>query len=216
MAIAAKRASIRREAAPRRISREESKEQTREKLLAAGRKVLAQRGLDATQIRDVIREADLAIGTFYLHFKSKDELFCAIVEESSRELGRRLREVRMGGDPGQTLRQRIENAVRAFAEFVVAEKDLFRILFREGIAGAGAQGQVGRRMLEQATRDLREDLDRGEKLGFIRRADLDRLAPAIIGMCASQGFQLVGEKNPDVEETTSFLTRMILGGIAAL
>ena len=49
---------------PRKLSREGAKEQTRTRLLAAGRKVFAARGLDGAQIRDVIGEAGLAIGTF--------------------------------------------------------------------------------------------------------------------------------------------------------
>lgn len=198
----------------KRLSREESKEQTRARLMAAGRRMLATQGLASTQIRDVIGEAGLAIGTFYLHFKSKEDLFAAVVEESANELRRRLRAARR--DEKTDIARRAENACRAFCEFVVTEKDLFRILFREGLAGTGPESELGRRMIDDSVADLREDLEVGFQMGFLKKRTLDLLAQAIIGMCASVGFALLEEAQPDVEEATQFLSRMIQGGTAAV
>ncbi len=204
---------------PPKLSRESAKEQTRARLLAAGRKVFAARGLDGAQIRDVIGEAGLAIGTFYLHFKGKEDLFAAVIEESANELRARLRAARLDKTPGLTLVQRVENAIRAFCEFVLSEKDLFRVLFREGMASLGGASpkhvSMGARMIERAIKDLREDMERGATQRLFSRENLDRLAPAIIGMCSTVGFRLLADPHPDLEGTTKFLTRMVLGGIAA-
>lgn len=202
--------------AAKRLSREEAKERTREKLLAAGRKVFAASGLEGTQIRDVIGEAGLAIGTFYLHFKSKEELFVAIVEESAARLRERSRAARRGtGETGTpSVEKRVENACRAFCEFVVEERDFFRVLFQTDF-GAGGR-KTSRRLNEIATQELREDIEESFELGYLAPDDRDRLAGAVIGLCTAEGFRIASQKRPDVDASTRFLTRMILGGTLAL
>ena len=64
--------------------REERKAQNRAKLLTAARKVFAEKGLGAATARDIVRETDLATGTFYNYFDSKEEVFTALLEELSR------------------------------------------------------------------------------------------------------------------------------------
>lgn len=201
--------------AAKHLSREESKELTRKRLLEAGRRVFADRGVQSTQIRDVIGIAGVAIGTFYLHFRSKDELFEAVMNESTRELRDRLRAVRKNEDLDVTVEQRAEGACRAFCEFVVAEKDLFRILFREGLLGAGPPDGIAHAFVTALTVDLREDLDWALEREIVSPSDFDLLAPGIIGLGVAIGFQLVEQSDPDIEGTSRFMARMVLGAIAA-
>ena len=57
----------------------------RERLLAAGRKLFALRGLDAT-LNDVAHEAGVGVGTAYRRFANKDELIDAILVRQAEEL----------------------------------------------------------------------------------------------------------------------------------
>jgi AcrR family transcriptional regulator len=50
-------------------------------LLAAARQVFTTHGFQDATITEVTQLADVATGTFYLHFQDKDELFVAVVEE---------------------------------------------------------------------------------------------------------------------------------------
>src|SRR3954447_15254346 len=61
--------------------REERKAENREKLLAAAPKVFAEKGVGAATARDIVRETDLASGTFYNYFRDKDDAFRALLEE---------------------------------------------------------------------------------------------------------------------------------------
>lgn len=60
-------------------------------LLAAGR-VFARHGLDAT-IEGIAREAKVGVGTIYLHFSSRDEVYLTLAVESGERLRDRFREV---------------------------------------------------------------------------------------------------------------------------
>ena len=49
--------------------------------MAAAVRVIQRDGLQATQVGDVVREAGVSRGTFYLHFESKRQLVAAVVRE---------------------------------------------------------------------------------------------------------------------------------------
>src|ERR687883_411475 len=66
--------------------REERKAENRAKLLAAARKVFAEKGVGAATARDIVRETDLATGTFYNYFDDKDDLFRALIRELREDL----------------------------------------------------------------------------------------------------------------------------------
>ena len=61
-------------------------DEKRKRILDAATIVFAKKGYAETKIQDVAKEADVAHGTIYLYFKSKDELFISIFQESLGEL----------------------------------------------------------------------------------------------------------------------------------
>ena len=68
-----------------RLSREDSQVRTRRKLIEAASVVFARRGFHAASIREVANEADYTKGAVYSNFRSKDELFLAVLETRSQE-----------------------------------------------------------------------------------------------------------------------------------
>jgi AcrR family transcriptional regulator len=58
---------------------EEQRQARREQILAAAWRCFAHRGLHATSMEEIIREADLSAGAVYLYYKSKDELILAAI-----------------------------------------------------------------------------------------------------------------------------------------
>lgn len=61
---------------------ERIREERRDQILASARKVLAQRGLAATRISDISKEAGISHGLLYHYFASKEEMFTEILERS--------------------------------------------------------------------------------------------------------------------------------------
>lgn len=83
----------------------------RERVIAAALELAAEGGYDAVQMRDVAARANVALGTIYRYFSSKDHLLAAALVEWAQGLERGLIE-----DPpkGATIADRIvENLSRA-------------------------------------------------------------------------------------------------------
>lgn len=60
--------------------------ESRQRLLAAARKLFVERGYHQTRPQDISKAADVGHGTFYLHFKDKKACFLAFVDQAGNEL----------------------------------------------------------------------------------------------------------------------------------
>src|SRR5215467_12265914 len=103
------------ESGPNRFDRR--REKTRVELLEAAERVIAQKGYHNTRIADIASEADVGLGTFYLHFETKNEIFIELIEHGAAELRRELAEAKAGvQEPADKLRITINTILDAAAE----------------------------------------------------------------------------------------------------
>jgi len=68
----------------------------KERLYAIALRLVAERGYDATTLRDIAREADVSVGLLYRYFPSKQALVIALYDELSTEYGRRAEQMPQG------------------------------------------------------------------------------------------------------------------------
>jgi AcrR family transcriptional regulator len=84
-------------AAPRkRLTREESKAVTQEKLLVAAAKAFARHGFAGVAVEDIAEAAGFSRGAFYSNFKNKDVIFLALVEHEVKMWTRDIQEILAG------------------------------------------------------------------------------------------------------------------------
>jgi AcrR family transcriptional regulator len=191
--------------------REERKAQNRAKLLVAARKVFAEKGYGEATARDIVRETDLASGTFYNYFNDKQDAFMALLDEMG-EKGRALVRAQRR-DRKQSLEQRVENAYRAYFDWAVEENDLFEVFRRN----AGVIALLpDREQFELGISELIEDITAWAEAGDLPQADYEYLAIAAVGMGFQIATHLVERDPPDVEGAARFCTRMFMGGVKAL
>ena len=83
----------------------EHNEATRERILEAASRLFRERGIAAAGLATIMAEADLTVGTFYTHFKSKEALLGEVL---SRSLDARRDALR------RELHDSLETAVRSY------------------------------------------------------------------------------------------------------
>jgi AcrR family transcriptional regulator len=74
----------------KRLTREESREQTRQRLLEAAAAVIAKKGLAGTSVEDIAGHAGYTRGAFYSNFKSKTDLFVELLKRDHEDIQRDL------------------------------------------------------------------------------------------------------------------------------
>ena len=193
-----------------RGKREETKASNRQAIIDAARRVFAELGYGATTVRDIIRATDLASGTFYNYFKSKEEVYQALQDETALRVRPRLRAERIRA---RTFDAFISGSFRTFFDFVRHDEDTFakmrqkqdmlhvRIDTHEVLAGFD---------------ELRVDLEVAIRNGVMPDTDPDLLMAAMVGVAFEIAGQLVQRKDLSVDDAAAFATALFLGGVQAL
>jgi AcrR family transcriptional regulator len=91
--------------APVRRTQGERSEATRGELVAAARRLFAERGYAGVGTEEIVRAAGVTRGALYHHFAGKPQLFEAVYEQVERELTEKIANAALGGsDPMAALR----------------------------------------------------------------------------------------------------------------
>ena len=116
--------------------RERNADRSRELILDAAEKLFADRGYDATSLQDVGTEAGVSRGTPSYFFKSKEQLYQAVL---TRCLGQVRTAVRTGrerarrsGEPPEVV---LAGVVGDYFDFILAHPRFVRLMEREALAG---------------------------------------------------------------------------------
>jgi AcrR family transcriptional regulator len=179
----------------------------RAKLLKAAEKVIGETGYSSAAIADITREADTAPGTFYIYFKSKEEIFRELV----LEMGRITREMIAVTVVGAADRLEAERAgLRAFLTFVAERPSLYRIVEEARFVDPEAYREYFSRFAEAYAELLRKAAQNGE----ISEGDPDVRAWALMGLAKTLGDRFVlWEDEPDIDHVVEEGFRFIKYGL---
>ena len=157
--------------------REQSRRETRRRLIEAGTKLFARRGFARTRATDISREAGVAVGTLYVHFTDKEELLREILFRGFEEIHAVVR--RIADTKYATVRESERAHAEALVGYAAEHPALFQILFSTEVTTTAA----GAELLEFVTAHQEERLREGMAEGYFR-GDLDPAvaANAVLGM----------------------------------
>jgi AcrR family transcriptional regulator len=111
--------------ARRRLSRAESRQQTRERLLGAAEKVFRRHGYRRATIEQVAAEAGYTIGALYSNFDGKDDLLLALVEHHIARIAERVVSSAAGEDDAL---EKLRSGAREWMAFLDEEPELYALL----------------------------------------------------------------------------------------
>jgi len=79
--------------ARRRLTREESRDLTRQRLLDAGAVIIAKHGLNGASVEDIAAHAGYTRGAFHSNFRSKAELFIELLKRDHQDVQQGLQQI---------------------------------------------------------------------------------------------------------------------------
>lgn len=162
--------------------RDEQKQRTRERIIAAARKLFADPGYEATTIRMIAAEAGVAAGSVFTTFASKEDVLFAITGELFEEVADRV-QARVAGTRG-TVRERVKFFM---CEVIAAmEQRLPLMMIHFGLSWRWSHEIEGQRpnhvgnILGSAAALLREGVASGE---ISPTADVQLLGEVLTDIC---------------------------------
>jgi AcrR family transcriptional regulator len=198
-----------------RLTREQSKDQTRERLLDAAQAIFMKKGFVAASVEDIAEAAGYTRGAFYSNFRSKSELFL--------ELLRRDHEVMQAGlqaiFANAASREEMEERVLRYYSTLHRENKCF-LLWAEAKLLAVRDGRFRIRFnafmhekLEQLGAYIREF---SARVGTPMLMPSETLAIGLMGLCdGMQFFYTVDPQNVPAERVEAvlagFFARVVFG-----
>ena len=185
---------------------ERRRERTRQELLTAAERVLADKGLHETKISDIAAAADVGVGTFYLHFPTKEALFDAVVEDTMRRFKATIDVARHSVEE-PIAQLRATNA--AFCRFACDNREVFRIVFGH----AAAYNEVIRRAQALFAADVEESYREGVAKGVFAALPPALVAQAVIGMATQVLSWWTENESVSIESLHETMFTLALEGI---
>ncbi len=140
---------------------------TAESLLDVGQRLFAERGYDASSVRDITGSAGANVGAVTYHFGSKDALYRAVLERALVPLRETIHAA--AHETGPAL-DRIEGVLRAMFAYLGDHPELPRLIVQQLAAGTVLHPIIARTM--QANIGVMTGLIReGQRDGTIREGD---------------------------------------------
>ena len=182
-------------------------QRTRSKLLEAAEGAFGEEGFHTTSISDITRRASVALGTFYVYFDSKDEVFRALVQH----MGEQARTWISERVTGATDRLDAEHkGLVAFIEFARAHKNLYRIIMESQFVAPDAYRDYYENFAESYQRNLDDAVGRGE----LSKGDSEIRAWSLIGMSVFLGLRYgVWDETRPVEDIARDAIDLISNGL---
>jgi AcrR family transcriptional regulator len=108
-----------------RMTREQSKAHTRERLLAAARRVFARSGFHGASVDEIASTAGFSTGALYSNFDGKEDLFLILME---REIDEHAREISEAVRRRASVSERATGGARQWMTMIEREPDLLLLL----------------------------------------------------------------------------------------
>ena len=141
-------AGVPRAAARSRMTREESRAQTRERLLDAAREAFARSGFHGASVDEIASSAGFSTGALYSNFDGKEDLFLELME---REIAEHAREIAEAVRARSSVSERATGGARRWMMMIEREPDLL-LLFTEfwsyGVRDAQVRPKVAERFAQ--------------------------------------------------------------------
>jgi TetR/AcrR family transcriptional regulator len=179
------------ERAPRTRRASASKPDTRARIIAAAREAFSTIGFEGASLRSVAKDAGVPhqLATYY--FKTKEELWMAVMDELATGFFTRLGD-RIRGLEGVDAATKLRLVVREFVEYSAENPQLHRLMALEGRKESERLvwliGRHVSRFFAISTKLIRE----GQALGVVRPGDPGQLHYCTIGI-ATAAFSLAPE-----------------------
>ena len=159
-------------ASPTRMTREQSRAKTRERLLTAARTVFARNGFHGSSVEEIASEAGFSTGALYSNFEGKEDLFLVLME---REIDEHAREISAAVAERGSVSERAAGGARQWMAMIEREPEallLFMEFWAYGVRDAEMRPKVAARFA-QARRVLTGLIADG-----VRDFDLELAIPA--------------------------------------
>ena len=191
--------------------------EARERILRSAMELFRRHGFHNTSLALILKAADITKGGFYFHFKSKEELGFAVLEQTKNFwMVNVIAALDNEPDTRSRVRKMVEIMTHTHRTDIYHGCALLSVLTAEMMETGSRLGDRIKEIFHEWEKSIRAILEQGRKEGLIRRdVDVKAMALILIGCC--QGSTMIGHLDPDrvdYDALMHYLERWMLEGVA--
>lgn len=157
-------------------------------LLEAADQLFNQRGFSAVSVSDICKQAHAAVGTFYIYFDSKTDLYRYLVEIYKRQIKRHLALAIAGCE---TRAEKEKEGIKCFVRYAVANPNVYNIIWGSLAVDKQMFADYYTSFAASYARALATDTQQ------LKSMDVTNLAYALMGITNFLGLRAIFEKMTD-------------------
>lgn len=182
---------------------ERRRAERREAILEAAKAVFRDKGYHQASVHDIIDQARIARGTFYLYFSSKQDLFGELVAEFLSQVRGQVRRIELGPDADPP-RTQLRNNVRRVVTSVLEHDAVASIIVRDGRGYDDESRAQVDGFFASVQQLMRDAINVGQGLGLVGPCDVNVVSVVALGGLRSAlvrmlEAQAAGSSDPDGE-----------------
>jgi AcrR family transcriptional regulator len=193
----------------------EGQQETRERIITAASKVLAEKGYDATTLREISREAEAAPGLVHYYFGGKDELLVEVLQAAGRRFHQRMEHLVQHAPVDRSL----EAVLTQLRERVDLEPEVYRLRYESfslGLHNSVIEPRVRERLAQRRNEIgsvIAKVLENSERTDGAKDSSLDPtiLAALLLSIFDGLALQKIMDPNFDLEASYHLLAQMLHG-----
>jgi AcrR family transcriptional regulator len=163
----------------RKARASQRRQERRTQILAAARKVFSARGYHAASVSDILEEARVARGTFYLYFPSKRAIFEDLLEQMFSQITGAVRRIQT--DAEQSPLEQMFGIAWRIIDVLMTNRELTIILLREAVGLDADFDQKLTAFYQRLATIIEGALHLGQTMGLVRPANTRLVAQCVLG-----------------------------------
>jgi AcrR family transcriptional regulator len=186
--------------------RSEEQQKTKARIIAAASKVLAEKGYDATTLREISREAQAAPGLVHYYFGGKDELLAEVLQVAGQRFHHRMEDLAQHIPADQSL----DTLLTQLHERVDLEPEVYRLRYESfslGLHNPTIEPKVRERLAQRRNEIgsvIAMVLENTERAESAKRASLDPTLLAALLLSIFDGLALQKILDPTFDLDASY------------
>lgn len=190
---------------------------TRDKFIEVARQLFARKGVENTTMNDIASASDKGRRTIYTYFKSKRDIFNAVIESETDQLLGRLRHIiAQDMTPEQKLKEYIDCRFEAMKEIVSRNGSLRAGFFRDVRKVDRARKIITKRETAILSEILREGVEKGDfRISNVKHFAVV-LTQTIQGLDVPYIRDNLLEEGIDKEMLKSYISDLIIGSVRSV
>jgi AcrR family transcriptional regulator len=157
------------------VAKPRRSDQTRTRIVDAAEEVFGKHGYHGSSVVGITKQAGVGLGTFYLYFPSKIDIYRHLLRARQNEFIQASRDAYEGATDSRTV---VEGAFRAFFDWIARRPMVLRLMREAEFVDPSLLPDL----YQTPANEFRERLGRAMELGYIAETDPDVLAWCLMGM----------------------------------